>query len=204
MHEIIQKIADIYYRYGIKSVTMDDLARELGVSKKTLYLHFKDKKDVVAKVIDYLIKTQKCGISEALNQPGANAIDQLMMMTGFFTEQLKNSNASFTYDLQKYYSDIWEEVISFKREEVYHHILDNIRDGIEQGIYRTDLNYEIIAHTYVSRMEMYQTELWKPLEKFSLAEVFQTLFVYHIRGISNEKGLAHLDKILEKNHAGKT
>lgn len=198
MQDIIQKIADIYFRYGIKSVTMDDLARELGVSKKTLYLHFEDKKDVVKKVIHHLIHIQKCGISDMLNKPGANAIDKLMMMTIFFAEHLKNSNASLTYDLQKYYPDVWDEVLEFKREEIFRHIIDNIETGIKEGLYRDDLNYEIIARAYVSRMEMYQTDLWQPLDKYSLTEVFRTLFIYHIRGISNTKGRKYLEENIHK------
>ncbi|MFN2395207.1 MAG: TetR/AcrR family transcriptional regulator [Bacteroidales bacterium] len=198
MQDIIQKIADIYFRYGIKSVTMDDLARELGVSKKTLYLHFADKKDVVKKVIHHLIHIQKCGINDMLNKPGANAIDQLMMMTIFFAEHLKNSNASLTYDLQKYYPDVWDEVLEFKREEIYRHIINNIETGINEGLYSDDLNYEIIARAYVSRMEMYQTDLWQPLDKYSLTEVFRTLFIYHIRGISNKKGIDYLEKNIHK------
>lgn len=198
MQDIIQKIADIYFRYGIKSVTMDDLARELGISKKTLYLHFNDKKDVVRKVIHHLIETQKCGISDALNKTGANAIDKLMMMTHFFADHLKNSNASLTYDLQKYYPDVWDEVIEFKREEVYRHIIDNIETGIREGLYNDDMNYEIIARAYVSRMEMYQTDLWQPLDKYPLAEVFQTLFIYHIRGIASKKGISYLEKNMVK------
>jgi len=198
MQDFINKISEIYSRYGIKSVTMDDLARELGVSKKTLYLHFRDKKEVVEKVVHNLIQFQKCTISETLNTPGANAIDKLMMMTHFFAEHLKNSNASFAYDLQKYYSEIWNEVLEFKRGEIYRHIMDNIEEGKKQGLYRDDLNYEIIARIYVSRMEMYQTELWQPLEKFDLSEIFHTLFLYHIRGIANSKGLEYMEENMHK------
>jgi TetR/AcrR family transcriptional regulator, cholesterol catabolism regulator len=198
MQEIIQKISEIYFRYGIKSVTMDDLARELGVSKKTLYLHFRDKEDVVDKVINYLISAQKCGINDALNQPDTNAIDKLMLMTHFFAEHLKNSNASLMYDLQKYYPRVWEDIVVFKREAVYNHIIDNINDGVKGKLYRDDLNYEIIARIYVSRMEMYQTDLWQPLEKYHLAEIFQTLFIYHIRGIASEKGIDYLEKNMDK------
>ncbi|MFW5663595.1 MAG: TetR/AcrR family transcriptional regulator [bacterium] len=198
MKDIIQKIADIYFRYGIRSVTMDDLSRELGISKKTLYLHFKDKKDVVHKVIHHIIHTQKCGITEALNQPKTNAIDKLMLMTRFFADHLKNSNAALTYDLQKYYPDVWDEVIRFKRQEVYQHITDNIEAGIHEGIYRNDMNNEIISRAYVSRMEMYQTDLWQPMNKFPLPEVFQTLFIYHIRGIANERGIQYLEENMEQ------
>jgi AcrR family transcriptional regulator len=198
MQDIIAKISEMYLRYGIKSVTMDDLARDLGISKKTLYLHFEDKKDVVRKVVHHIIEHQKCGINEVLGQQGANAIDKLMMMTRFFAEHLKNSNASLTYDLEKYYPEVWIEVIEFKREEVFRHIMDNINEGITENLYRADLDYEIIARAYVSRMEMYQTELWEPLSKYPLEVVFRTLFIYHIRGIANNNGLKHLEKSMEK------
>ena len=198
MQEIIHKISEIYLKYGIRSVTMDDLARELGVSKKTLYLHFQDKNDVVRKVIQYLIENQKCGIQEVLELPDTNAIDKLMMMTRFFAEHLKNSNASLAYDLQKHYTDVWDEVIEFKREEVFKHIMDNINTGISEGLYRNDLEYEIIARAYVSRMEMYQTDLWEPLSRYPLEDVFRTLFIYHIRGIANNNGLRYLEKNMEK------
>ncbi len=188
----------MYLRYGIKSITMDDLARDLGISKKTLYLYFEDKKDVVRKVVHHIIQHQKCGITEVLGKKDTNAIDKLMMMTRFFAEHLKNSNASLTYDLEKYYPDIWNEVLEFKREEVFRHMMDNINEGIRENLYRDDYNYEIIARAYVSRMEMYQTDLWQPLSKYPLEEVFRTLFIYHVRGISNENGLKYLEKSMEK------
>jgi TetR/AcrR family transcriptional regulator, cholesterol catabolism regulator len=198
MQEITTKISEIYVRYGIKSITMDDLARDLGISKKTLYLHFKDKKDVVEKVINHLITQQKCGINQTLNLPDTNAIDQLMLMTHFFAVHLKNANPTLTYDLQKYYPSVWEEVLAFKREEIYKYIMDNISQGINEGLYRDEINYEIIAHIYVSRLEMYQTDLWKPLEKYQMIEVFKTMFTYHIRGIANTKGLKYLDENMDK------
>ncbi len=173
---------------------MDDLARELGLSKKTLYQYYQDKEDVVRQVIKQLIQAQKEGISRVLDTKDANAIDKLMMMTSFFADHLKNSNPSLAYDLQKHYNNIWKEVIDFKRNEVYLHIMDNIAEGIEQGLYRNDVNYDIISRAYVSRMEMYQTDLWQPLDKYTLHEVFSTLFVYHIRGIATTAGLKYLDE----------
>jgi hypothetical protein len=93
---------------------------------------------------------------------------------------------------------VWDEVLEFKREEIFRHIIDNIETGIKEGLYRDDLNYEIIARAYVSRMEMYQTDLWQPLDKYSLTEVFRTLFIYHIRGISNTKGIKYLEENIHK------
>jgi TetR/AcrR family transcriptional regulator, cholesterol catabolism regulator len=198
MVDLINRISEMYMRYGIKSITMDDLSTELGISKKTLYQHFKDKREVVEKVVHHLIETQKCGITGMLNTPGTNAIDKLHLMTEFFAQHLKNTNPSLAYDLQKFYGDVWMEVVDFKREEIHRHIMDNIQAGIREGLYRDDLKYEIIARIYLSRLEMYQTDLWQPLEKYNLNEVFLTLFMYHIRGIANEKGLRYLDENASK------
>jgi TetR/AcrR family transcriptional regulator, cholesterol catabolism regulator len=198
MKEIIQKTAEIYFRYGIKSVTMDDLAGELGISKKTLYQHFKDKEHVVEEVVQYLISIQEEGIRDALTQPNTTAIDKLMLMSLFFARFLKNSNPVLSYDLQKYYPAIWEKVETFKREAIFTHIFENLQQGIQEELYREDLNAEIIAKVFISRMEMHQTALWRPLEKFSLEEVFQTIFIYHIRGTGTLKGIAYLEKNMNR------
>jgi TetR/AcrR family transcriptional regulator, cholesterol catabolism regulator len=204
MQDLINKISELYLRYGIKSITMDDVAREAGISKKTLYLHFKDKKEMVEKVIHHLINEQKCGMEKMYDSPATNAIDKLMRMTGYMTESLKQSNMAMTYDLRKYFPELWDEVIEFKREEVYRYMMDNIETGIAEGLYRKGLNYDIISRIYVSRLEMYQTDLWEPLSKYDIGEIFQTLFIYHIRGIATPAGLEYLDKniknwIIRKN-----
>jgi TetR/AcrR family transcriptional regulator, cholesterol catabolism regulator len=188
------KITDIFMRYGVKSVTMDDLSRELGISKKTLYQFFSDKEDLVRKVVTQMIAGQKCGIDQMLDQRGMNAIDHLLNMSRFIASHLKTLNPAMIYDLQKYYPKVWEEMVEFKQQNIFHYIMDNIRLGIEEGLYLDDINYEIIANAYVSRLEMYSRGEMKGLEKFSFDEIFNTLFIYHVRGISNNKGLRYLKK----------
>lgn len=198
MQEIIQKIAGLYLRYGVKSLTMDDLAHELGVSKKTLYLHFRDKKDVVAKAVDYLIEKQREGIGQVMENPDGNAIDQLMQITLFFASLLNNASPSLTYDLQKYHPEVWEEVEAFKQNDIFSLIMGNIERGMGEGLYRHNLNKEIIASIYISRMEMYVADLWRPLDKYSLPEIFQELFAYHIRGIASEQGIQYMEQNMEQ------
>ena len=198
LSELIQKISAIYFRYGIKSITMDDLARELGMSKKTLYQYFSDKEDVVSHVIQHHIKSQECGIREMLSDSNLNAIDRLLHMSKYISEHLKHMNPSVAYDLQKYYPTAWNNLISFKREHVYEKIMENIQTGVSEGLYLEDLNYEIIANLYVDMMEMLSSGNYPEMEKFSHEELFRTLFIYHIRAIANEKGQKHLDKRLKE------
>lgn len=199
MEDLIRKIKDTYLRYGIKSVTMDDLAHELGVSKKTLYEHFKDKEDVVRKVVAFMIQDQQSCINTIIDDPEINAIDELLHMSHFIAEHLKSVNPSFSYDLKKYYSRVWEELVEFKSKTVFEHIIANIRKGIDEGLYRSDLNYEIIAYVYVARMELYSPGGLPELQNYSYQEVFRTLFQYHVRGIANENGRQYLEKLLSSN-----
>ncbi len=198
MEDLIRKISEIYFKYGIKSVTMDDLARELGQSKKTLYQHFEDKEDVVKKVINFLIHHQECGIEETLENPAYNAIDRLFHMSRFLTAHLQTVNPAVSYDLQKYYPKVWDELLAFKRKTIFEHIMTNSRQGIKEGLYIEDLNHEIIANVYVSRMEMYAVGNWQGLDKFSFEEFFKTLFIYHVRGITSPKGVKYLESLIRQ------
>ena len=196
-NELIRDIGAIYMRYGIKSITMDDLARELGVSKKTLYQHFRDKEDVVQQVINSIIHYQECGIESVVQNPDINAIDHLFQVSRFISKHMNSINPSLTFDLKKFYPAIWKEVLDFKRKTVYDHIIANINKGISEGLFLKNLNYQVIASVYVSRLEVYTLEQ-PELQEFSFEEVFLTLFVYHIRGIASPKGLQYLEKLMQQ------
>jgi len=199
MNDNIQKIKEIYSRYGIKSVTMDDLSRELGMSKKTLYELFSDKEEVVSKVVNYMIDEQQKAVDQLLEQENNNAIDELLMLSRLIADHLKNVNPSLSYDLKKYYPRVWDDLVQFKSKTVFEYIMANFRKGIEQGIYSNDLFHEIVAFVYVARMEMYSLGGWTELEKYSYRDVYRTLFLYHVRGIANENGRIHLEKLIEQN-----
>jgi AcrR family transcriptional regulator len=196
MEDIIPKILDLYSRYGIKSVTMDDLARELGVSKKTLYEHFSDKEEVVRKVIEYMIAVQQKVYDTIINQPGSNAIDELLQISRFISEHLKTVNPSLSYDLKKYYPEVWNDLVQYKSKTVFEQIMANIRKGVNEELFRENLNYEVIAYVYVVRMELFSPGEVPGLEKYSYQEIFRTLFQYHVRGIASEKGRKYLDELL--------
>lgn len=194
--ETLTAIRDTYVRYGIKSVTMDDLARELGVSKKTLYEHFNDKEEVVRKVIDFMIAEQQNAYESIINQPGNNAIDELLLLSRFITEHLKSVNPALLYDLKKYYPGVWNDLVKYKSKTVFEQIMANIHKGVKEGLFRENLKYEIIAHVYVSRMELFSPGGLPELEKYAYHDIFRTLFEYHVRGIANERGRNYLETLL--------
>ncbi|MFO7978872.1 MAG: TetR/AcrR family transcriptional regulator [Bacteroidales bacterium] len=196
--EMTHKISDSFRMYGIKSVTMDDLAHSLGISKKTLYQHFSDKKDVVRKVIDFQIRQQQDDMQQVINQKHWNAIDQLFQLSRVISSHLKMVNPSMIYDLKKHYLPIWEHILDFKRKTVYDIILKNSHQGIREGLYCQDQNYMIISRAYVNQLEHYTVENHN-LQDFPPEEIFNTLVIYHIRGVSNSRGIAYLEKLMQKN-----
>lgn len=196
--EIINKISDAFRTYGIKSVTMDDLARTLGMSKKTLYQHFSDKKDLVQQVVDYQIHQQQKDMQQVIDRQQGNAIDQLLQLSRVISSHLKMVNPSMIYDLKKHYLDTWEYILVFKRRKVYELILNNSLQGIEEGLYYADQNYRIISRAYVNRLEHYTVE-HHDLQEFSSDEIFNALVTYHIRGISNCRGIEYLDELMLNN-----
>lgn len=192
--QFIQKISEIFNRFGIKSVTMDDLAKELGISKKTLYKHFRDKSDVVKKVVDFQIFQQKKEIEQLTEFENQNAIDQFFHISMVISRHLNTINPSTIYDLKKHYPGIWNYILEFKRKTVYENIHANIKKGIMEGLFREDINLLVIPGMFVNCLEWY-TIGEHDLHKFSFEEIFSTHFDYHIRGISNTEGNKYLDSI---------
>jgi TetR/AcrR family transcriptional regulator, cholesterol catabolism regulator len=197
MEELIPKILAIFLRYGIKSVTMDDLARELGISKKTLYLHFNDKAHVVREAVRFMIKGHQRGMEALKAENELNAIDSLLKMSIFITMHMQSLHPSVTYDLQKYYPSIWEEVEHFKRKTIFNYVLENINQGVNEGLFSKALKPAIIAEIYMNSIDQLTSGTWQAYSKFDLEEVLKSLFCYHVRGIGTASGFACLEKISE-------
>jgi AcrR family transcriptional regulator len=193
MH-IIEKSLELFQKYGIKSVTMDDLSMELGMSKKTLYQYFNDKNDLVKKVITYEFEKKLSVFNSIMNGPG-NAIDHLVAANNFILGEQKSHRPSLIFDLQKYFTETHNEIHIAKRNHLFNAIKSNLIKGIDEGIYRADLDAEIIAKLHVFRVESILTNDIFTMEELTSLKFANEIFNYHLRGIVNEKGL----KILKEN-----
>ena len=172
---------------------MDDVARELSMSKKTLYLYIKDKKDLVEKVLT-LENTTRSANFESLFSNKNNAIENLILVNTFIGKMLEEKSLSFEFDLQKYYPDLFAKLSEFKQKKMYKSISENMRIGKEEGIYRSELKSEIIAGLFVSRISSSHFFDFLFNEKTKQHEIHSEIIIYHIRGMANAKGL----KILEE------
>ncbi len=198
LEEIFNKVLELYKKYGIKSVTMDDVARELGVSKKTLYTVVKDKRELVEKVVNHEFDNVKHCYKDVYRKKGINAIEQLIEVNIFMRNQLKYYSPSFDYDLKKYYPHLYHKMTEKRQEEMYSSVLENMKKGKAEGIYRKGLKEEIIAKLYVTRIvHAHESEIIS-IEDFIAPDAYREYFEYHIRGIANEKGIKILESQINK------
>ena len=194
--KIIDKATEMYLTLGFKSVTMDDIASTMGISKKTIYQHFANKNDLVEAVTMSLFETISCGIDDiiSLNQ---NPIEELFTIKDFVMKNLKDERTSPLYQLQKYYPEIHKTLMSRQFEKMGDCVIDNLKKGIEQGLFRDDINLELIGRFYFAGMtSIKDAELFNPIQ-FSTIEVQEAYLEYHLRGISTEKGLTVLEQLLK-------
>lgn len=189
--EILHGASAIFMRYGVKSVTMDDVARELGVSKKTIYQYFKDKNHLVTEIIKAKTQEDKCACN-SVREDSENAIDEMFGISKKVIEKISSINPTVFYDLQKYHPKAWKIMNDHRWVFVHQSFLDNIKRGIEEGIYRQDMNPEIIARMNVSMTDMIFNGVTFPLTDFKYDLVFEEIFRFQIHGMANEKGLKYL------------
>jgi AcrR family transcriptional regulator len=193
---ILRSASELFRKFGIKSVTMDDIAAELGISKKTLYAYFRDKTDLVDKLMDYELKLSEEYFND-LTKKKFNAIEEIFEINRFMVGMIKRYSPSFSFDLRKYYPEICRRVELLRRNRVFRATLENLRKGKEQELYRKELDEEILTRMYVFRIEnLHMNQLFQQEETFGRA--LKEMFIYHIRGIANEKGIRFLEKNIHK------
>lgn len=191
---IVVQVHKMFLKYGIKSVTMDDIARELGISKKTLYQFVKDKNDLVNKAMDYQVAVDIQKVAD-ITAKKLNAVDELLEIGQFVSHTLKSMGASALYDIQKYYPEVWRSHFEYRQNYVANTIAANIAKGIKEGYYRKNMNAEVIAKFFVVKVEnMFDDRIFPP-DQYNLADVYLEYIRYHLMGIASQKGA---DYIIEK------
>jgi len=195
--KILQKSADMFLNLGFKSVTMDDIAANLGMSKKTIYSHFSSKKKLVeASTFFVLEKVNEtiCSIIDAKYDP----IEETFTIKSMINNLLKNEKSSPSYQLQKYYPKIFKQVNDQQFEVLKSCIVENLKRGIVDGYYRENIDIDLITRFYFSgNINLTNQDLF-PMDQYEMSSLKDTYLDYHIRAIATEKGLRTLKNILKK------
>lgn len=190
---LIEGCYKIFTEHGIKNISMDDLSRMMGISKRTLYQYVENKVDLLKKISLYIQETIRTSMEE-LKKTDLNAIDILLEMSKIASSKHLRINPMITFEFRKYYPQVFEDYICVKKELIIENIKKNIDQGIKEGLYRQDLNKDIIAHLYFKKIEDFHNPEITDLQNFSYESVFEVMFENHIRGIANQVGIEYFEK----------
>ncbi|UPQ80814.1 TetR/AcrR family transcriptional regulator [Flavobacterium azooxidireducens] len=197
--QIIEKATEMYLTLGFKSVTMDDIANEMGISKKTIYQHFANKNDLVEAVTMQMFDTISCGIDEICLED-KNPITEIFEIKNFVMQNLKDEKASPIYQLQKYFPKTFKCLRNKQFDKMEDCVIRNLKKGIELGLYRNDLNLDFVSRIYYSGIHSTKDKEVFPDTMFNAVQLEEMYLEYHLRGIITEKGLKVLEKITNKSN----
>ncbi|MGZ3757472.1 MAG: TetR/AcrR family transcriptional regulator [Mucilaginibacter sp.] len=193
IERIIEGGEELFLKAGIKSVTMDDIARHLGMSKKTIYQFFKDKNELVIALMKKKMREDKEMMNNIISQSG-NVIEEMINMMKCSEEIVSRINPIVIHDMQKYHPDAWKEFQHFKANVLVHTLEELLAKGIKQGYIRPEIDVKIIARMRVSQVEMgFNTSIY-PIMEFNVWDVQQQFQEHFNYGICTLKGYKLLNQ----------
>lgn len=190
--KIINKAKDMFLKLGFKSITMDDIAGEMCISKKTIYKYFANKELLIQESTQVLRKEVHEIITEIISR-NYNAIEENFQIRKMFADMFQSTDTSPIYQLKKHYPEVYETVLEYQVQECESCFKQNIEKGIAQGLYRKELNIEAYIKLYYALIFSINENTRSEREAFALE---MEALEYHTRAMATEKGIAELEKNL--------
>jgi TetR/AcrR family transcriptional regulator, cholesterol catabolism regulator len=190
--KIIEKASELFLKYGIRTISMDELAKELSISKKTIYQHFKDKDELVFVVTKKGLEEDQCNSAAIIGQ-AENALDEMFLMNACSEDIFKDMSPSVLHDLEKFHPESWKIYEEYKSGYVQQIVIENFESGKKQGLYRQDFDSQVLAILFVELFELGIDPNLYPKEKFDLNKVQSLFFEHFIRGILSEEGIHYFE-----------
>jgi TetR/AcrR family transcriptional regulator, cholesterol catabolism regulator len=194
---ILDKAQELFFRYGVKSVTMDDIARELGISKKTIYQHFEDKNAIVYAGVEHHFECDR-EIAERMQAEAPDPIAEVVMTSEMMRQTMSGMNPTAIFDIKKYYPQAWDLFSKYKKDFILDIVKKNLMKGVELGLYRANINVEVIARFRLEQVEMGLDPYLFPLAQFNPLDTQLELLDHFLRGIITLEGLNLYENYLKK------
>ena len=190
---ILVKADEQFRKFGIRSVTMDEIALQSGISKKTIYQYFKDKNELVDAVMmtHFNENHDKC---KACCKNSVNAIDEIFMLMKSIGEDFRTINPIILLEMKKFHNKTFEKFQTHLDENITQMVLQNLERGIKEGLYRKNLDKEIIARFRMASIWMLFDQHIFPYPKFELSKVFTEILRLFLYGLVSPKGYELIEK----------
>jgi TetR/AcrR family transcriptional regulator, cholesterol catabolism regulator len=196
--KILTGAKELFYKYGIKNITMDEIARHLAISKKTIYFAFPDKDNLVNSLMLRDLKANHKEFDEIFEK-SENVVDEVFTIMKKMTEIFSNCNPVMYYDLQKFYPQTWKLFTDFREKFILSHVERSIESGKKDGLVRLDANTKILAHLRMEEIAMALSGTTFPQDKFNMLDVQLMLAEHFLYGICTLKGHKLINKYKEIN-----
>ena len=194
----IQKAAhDLVMQYSIRSVSMDDIAANLGMSKKTIYQYFKDKDELVEAVVDDIIETNQCACNDDIDK-AENAVHEIFLVMDMMAEMFKSMNPSILYDMQKYHPAAFGKFKKHKNEFLYNVCIQNLQRGVKEELYRPEIAIDILCRYRVETMFIPFNPEFQQSLKHGLAKIEEEIIVHFLFGLVSLNGYKLIIKYREQ------
>ena len=191
--QILKGAEELFFRYGLKAITMDDIAKHLGMSKRTIYENFPTKDSIVSALLTE--HRNKClSDNEVIGKEATNAIEEQLMSMNIYKDLADMMNPRLLYELKKFHPKVWGEFRDFKEEVIMQFILGNLKRGIKQGLYRKEIDADILSRLRIEQIEIaWNPELFPP-SKFDSWKVNLQFITHFMYGIVTPKGYELIEK----------
>lgn len=194
---ILNKATDLFLNFGFKSVTMDQIANEIGISKKTIYNFFENKKHLVNVVTNGMFASITSGIKQ-IKKESLDPISELFDIKLFLIKILKGERTTPLYQLRKFYPETHKEITQKQFDFMTKSAIESLKSGVKLGLFRKDIDIDLISRLYFNGMIGIKDQDIFPAEKYEPTFLMLKYIEYHLRAIVTEKGLKKLNSFLKK------
>lgn len=192
--KILKTALELFFKFGIKRVTMDDIAKELGMSKKTIYQFYKEKDDIVSQLCDIEMCRHEQEFEET-HQKSKDPVHEIMLLSEQMSDMMQHINPIFFLDMQKYYPTALQRFQKFKREYAFNQIKRNIIKGKESGVYREDIDPDFVSNYRLNQIDMFMFgKTTYAFDKISFTKAHELLLDMFVHGVCTIKGHKLINK----------
>lgn len=185
--KIVRGASELIMKYGIRSISMDEISRHLSISKKTLYQYFKDKEELLFQISLEYLKTIKQTFVQA-SKTAANALEEVVLISACCRKQKQDLNAGTLFEIEKYYPKVYALWKDFHYNYIREYIVRNINNGIKEGLFRPEIKPEIMALMLIFSLEAMSNHSTFSVTKETEAVINEQIFDHYLFGICTDKG----------------